>query len=71
TGVKAYDELVRSLLNDLGISIYDAAKLILAGNNTVPVASNAPMILKERVLVLLLPSYYIERPWLDSCVDAL
>lgn len=71
TGVKAYDELVRSLLNDLNISIYDAAKLILAGNNTVPVASNAPMILKERVLVLLLSSYYIERPWPDSGVDAL
>ncbi|WP_216088755.1 hypothetical protein, partial [Shigella flexneri] len=71
TGVKAYDELVRKLLNDLNLSMYDAAKLLLAGNYTVPVADKAPEMVKERVLVLLLSSFFIERPWPDSGVDAL
>lgn len=71
TGVKAYDELVRKLLNDLNLSMYDAAKLLLAGNYTAPVADNAPQLVRERVLVLLLSSFFIERPWPDSGVDSL
>ncbi|QVW55230.1 hypothetical protein pEaSNUABM29_00190 [Erwinia phage pEa_SNUABM_29] len=66
TGTKAYDELVRTLLNDLGWNINEAVRTMLEGNMLSPISDQAPHNLKKNILFMLLSGFYVEVPWKDS-----
>ncbi|MGK7530214.1 hypothetical protein, partial [Salmonella enterica] len=54
TGSKAYDDLVKELLNALGWSINEAVRNMLEGNMLSPVSDQAPHNLKRNILFMLL-----------------
>lgn len=70
TGSKAYDDLVKELLNALGWSINEAVRTMLEGNMLSPVSDQAPHNLKRNILFMLLSGYYLEMPWKDSGLNS-
>ena len=70
TGSKAYDDLVKELLNALGWSINEAVRNMLEGNMLSPVSDQAPHNLKRNILFMLLSGYYLEMPWKDSGLNS-
>lgn len=70
TGSKAYDELVKELLNALGWNINEAVRNMLEGNMLSPVSDQAPHNLKRNILFMLLSGYYLEMPWKDSGLNS-
>ncbi|AWN09109.1 hypothetical protein MLDJOKPK_00197 [Salmonella phage SPAsTU] len=66
TGTKGYDDLVRTLLNDLGWNINEAVRTMLEGNMLSPISDQAPHNLKKNILFMLLSGFYVEVPWKDS-----
>ncbi|EII0295419.1 hypothetical protein LGP93_004388 [Salmonella enterica] len=70
TGSKAYDDLVKELLNALGWNINEAVRNMLEGNMLSPVSDQAPHNLKRNILFMLLSGYYLEMPWKDSGLNS-
>ena len=70
TGSKAYDDLVKELLNALGWNINEAGRNMLEGNMLSPVSDQAPHNLKRNILFMLLSGYYLEMPWKDSGLNS-
>lgn len=70
TGSKAYDDLVKELLNALGWNINEAVHNMLEGNMLSPVSDQAPHNLKRNILFMLLSGYYLEMPWKDSGLNS-
>ncbi|ENZ4827562.1 hypothetical protein ACGLDM_004647, partial [Salmonella enterica subsp. enterica serovar Braenderup] len=70
TGSKAYDDLVKELLNSLGWNINEAVRTMLEGNMLSPVSDQAPHNLKRNILFMLLSGYYLEMPWKDSGLNS-
>lgn len=70
TGSKAYDDLVKELLNVLGWNINEAVRNMLEGNMLSPVSDQAPHNLKRNILFMLLSGYYLEMPWKDSGLNS-
>ncbi|EBW8959768.1 hypothetical protein BXK81_00845 [Salmonella enterica subsp. enterica serovar Javiana] len=70
TGSKAYDDLVKELLNALGWNINEAVRIMLEGNMLSPVSDQAPHNLKRNILFMLLSGYYLEMPWKDSGLNS-
>ncbi|EEG8190836.1 hypothetical protein G7N79_000415 [Salmonella enterica] len=70
TGSKAYDDLVKELLNSLGWNINEAVRNMLEGNMLSPVSDQAPHNLKRNILFMLLSGYYLEMPWKDSGLNS-
>ncbi|QVW55696.1 hypothetical protein pEaSNUABM9_00115 [Erwinia phage pEa_SNUABM_9] len=66
TGKASFDRLVGRLLEELGLSVSDAAKLLVEPLKIVPNSDQAPKEVKKNVLFLLLSAYWLDNPWENS-----
>lgn len=69
TGRKSFDQLINTLLTELGWSMSEALRVMCAGNAIIPNSAIAPGYMKQNVLFLLLSAYYLENPWPNTGVS--
>lgn len=70
TGKATFDRLVGRLLEELGLSVSDAARLLVEPLKIVPNSDQAPNEVKKNVLFLLLSAYWLDNPWENSGLNS-